>query len=168
MRDSECDCCQFAEALIPDDSFQGKKNLVPSDVTKDSMNPTDHHQPSTHTQAFAEDRPRCSHTSRGGHPCRGVVRYSAPLRRYASSCRQHLSGPERKAFDEDPKWSQIGQVLWLLQQADSRSRPLLRTIEIAHAMRIHQTRASELLNDLECLGFLVATRKGRQLFWSRD
>ncbi|EME54983.1 hypothetical protein H074_25782 [Amycolatopsis decaplanina DSM 44594] len=73
---------------------------------------------------------------------------------------------EQDAFDRDPLWTQIGQVIWLLRQTEQNHLPPLRTIEVASAMRIHQTRASELLNDLERLRRVKATKKGRQVTWS--
>ncbi|KZB88412.1 hypothetical protein AVL48_18740 [Amycolatopsis regifaucium] len=73
---------------------------------------------------------------------------------------------ERKAVDRDPLWTSIGQVLWLLRQAERDNRPPLRTVEVAGAMRIHHSRASELLNDLEKLRQVDATKTGRQVRWS--
>ncbi len=77
-----------------------------------------------------------------------------------------MSELERKASDDDPLWSQFGQVFWLLQQAELRSVYPLRTVDIANAMRIHNTRASELLNHLMRVGYIAGTRRGRQLYWS--
>ncbi|WP_340687907.1 hypothetical protein LCL61_18095 [Amycolatopsis coloradensis] len=111
-------------------------------------------------------RPRCKRKSRSGDSCKGIVSYSAPLRQYAPSCRQHMAPEEREAFDKDPLWNSIGQVIWLLRQAERNRLPPLRTIEVAGAMRIHQTRASELLNDLERLRRVSAMKKGRQVSWS--
>jgi hypothetical protein len=73
---------------------------------------------------------------------------------------------EQDAFDRDPLWTQIGQVIWLIRQTAQNRLPPLRTIEVASAMRIHHTRASELLNDLERLRRVEATKKGRQVTWS--
>lgn len=72
----------------------------------------------------------------------------------------------RVVFDRDPLWSQVGQVIWVIREAEQNHLPPPRTIEVANAMRIHQTRASELLNDLLRLHRVSATKKGRQVTWS--
>ncbi|WP_236725310.1 hypothetical protein [Amycolatopsis orientalis] len=42
----------------------------------------------------------------------------------------------------------------------------MRTIEVAGAMRIHHSRASELLNDLQKLHRVSAKKTGRHVRWS--
>ncbi|WP_370942315.1 hypothetical protein AB5J62_24705 [Amycolatopsis sp. cg5] len=111
-------------------------------------------------------KPLCRLETRAGNACKAVRRYSAPLDMYAPSCRQHMEKRVREAFDKDPLWSHIGQILWLLQRADQMDRPMMRTIEVANALRIHENRACEILNDLACIGRVIWIKKGRRTAWA--
>ncbi|XVV06002.1 hypothetical protein ACQPW3_11695 [Actinosynnema sp. CA-248983] len=83
------------------------------------------------------DRPRCGRPTRTGEPCAAVVRYSVPLEEFTPACPKHLTAAEQQRLADEPLWSPLEQVHWLLDRLSHTGEPI-PAHRIATRLKIQQ------------------------------